>query len=66
MKLIVLIATLALAACSSGDPYLDAMRTNMALSAISAGTSNYQAAYSYQPAQTSAFCYPVGRGWTCN
>lgn len=57
-------AVAALSACSA-QPY-DSDRTAAALMILGGGMQNYGTARaSYQPAYQSTFCYPVGRGMSC-
>lgn len=57
-------AVAALSACSA-QPY-DPDQTAAALMVLGGGMQNYGAARaSYQPAYQSTFCYPVGRGMSC-
>ena len=67
LKLLVIGLCLALAGCGSDDGY-DSGRAAAALMILGAGAQNYGAARAaaYQPVQTSAYCYPVGRGFQCN
>lgn len=65
MKLLVFPLIVAILSACSAQPY-DPDRTAAALMVLGGGMQNYGAARaSYQPAYQSTFCYPVGRGMSC-
>ncbi len=67
LKMLSCVFILAATSACSSQPY-DPDRTAAALMILGGGMQNYGAARAaaYQAVYQSTYCYPVGRGYTCN